>query len=510
MTSAINPSVPAGPVALTKDVRDNFLAAKGEIEALQGNVANLAIGVNVQAWDAQLDDIAALTPSDSSIIVGNGTNWVAESGDVARASLGVGGLAQANTWTGLQTFSASAAIERDNFPLVLFKEGFECRIQSDDYTLSKCFGRVERTGISSIDEIEFFANNISLSGDANSGNDAQTKTTRIGFEHYTIAEEDVAIVIGSSTSAANNVLIGGGSSTKNAATRVGIYTAANQTTLTGTLAVEVTPSQDVFVHAGGLSIGDPAGATTLVDAANNALEVHDAAGGGTTIASIYQWSANLIGPVLRFQKSRNGTIGSHTALNDNDQVGVISFLGSDGTAFRKGATIQATIDGSVSSDDVPMDLILSTRRQGAAFSLPALRARANHNILFQEPAAGKTDGMEWADIQEVSTTDATPTTIGSITLDTNTAYFVEVKISVNRSNQLARGMYVAYASVYRVVGNAVVEASSLPVNLDHASLPATPVTFNASGNDIQVQVTGVAAQTFHWTMSARYMKIRNA
>lgn len=50
----------------------------------------LAIGTNVQAWNNNLDDIAALTPTDSNIMVGNGTDWVAESGATARTSLGVG------------------------------------------------------------------------------------------------------------------------------------------------------------------------------------------------------------------------------------------------------------------------------------------------------------------------------------------------------------------------------------------------------------------------------------
>ena len=48
----------------------------------------LAIGTNVQAFDAQLSDIAGLTPTDSNFIVGNGSNFVLESGATARASLG--------------------------------------------------------------------------------------------------------------------------------------------------------------------------------------------------------------------------------------------------------------------------------------------------------------------------------------------------------------------------------------------------------------------------------------
>jgi hypothetical protein len=49
----------------------------------------LAIGTNVQAYDAQLADVAGLTPTDGNIIIGDGTNFVTESGATARTSLGV-------------------------------------------------------------------------------------------------------------------------------------------------------------------------------------------------------------------------------------------------------------------------------------------------------------------------------------------------------------------------------------------------------------------------------------
>ena len=53
----------------------------------------LVIGTDVQAYDAQLADIAGLAVTDSNFIVGNGSNWVAESGATARASLGLGSIA---------------------------------------------------------------------------------------------------------------------------------------------------------------------------------------------------------------------------------------------------------------------------------------------------------------------------------------------------------------------------------------------------------------------------------
>ena len=65
----------------------------------------VAVGSDVQAYDADLAAIAALAKTDSNFIVGNGSAWVAESGATARTSLGLGSLATASTvnnsnWSG--------------------------------------------------------------------------------------------------------------------------------------------------------------------------------------------------------------------------------------------------------------------------------------------------------------------------------------------------------------------------------------------------------------------------
>ncbi len=72
-------------------IYDVFGAPTTDAEARTNLGVN--IGTDVQAWDTQLDDIAALALTDSNFIVGDGSNWVAESGATARTSLGLGTIA---------------------------------------------------------------------------------------------------------------------------------------------------------------------------------------------------------------------------------------------------------------------------------------------------------------------------------------------------------------------------------------------------------------------------------
>lgn len=72
--------------------------------------------------------------------------------------------------------------------------------------------------------------------------DATTKTAFVALRHYTNAEEPLAVVAGQATVSANRVLVGGGSSLRNAATAIEFYTAANNTTPTGTLRASIDSS----------------------------------------------------------------------------------------------------------------------------------------------------------------------------------------------------------------------------------------------------------------------------
>ena len=62
----------------------------GATAAAARTALGLAIGSDVQAYDADLDAISALAKTDGGIIVGNGSAFVLETGATARTSLGLG------------------------------------------------------------------------------------------------------------------------------------------------------------------------------------------------------------------------------------------------------------------------------------------------------------------------------------------------------------------------------------------------------------------------------------
>jgi hypothetical protein len=77
--------------------------------------------------------------------------------------------------------------------------------------------------------------------------DATSKVARVGVVHYTNAQEPVGFLYGQSTASKNQIAIGGGTASVNAATEINFWTAADQTTTTGTERMRIDSSGNVGI-----------------------------------------------------------------------------------------------------------------------------------------------------------------------------------------------------------------------------------------------------------------------
>ena len=96
LTSAAN-KLPYFTGSGTADLADLTAFARTLLDDANASTARttlgLAIGSDVQAYNAQLAAFAALANSDGNFVVGNGSTFVVESGATARTSLGLGSMA---------------------------------------------------------------------------------------------------------------------------------------------------------------------------------------------------------------------------------------------------------------------------------------------------------------------------------------------------------------------------------------------------------------------------------
>jgi hypothetical protein len=92
--------------------------------------------------------------------------------------------------------------------------------------------------------------------------------------------------------------------------------------------------------------------------------------GGATFAR----SSNDAGsPYSFFLKSRGTTVGSNTVVQSGDTLGFIGFYGTDGTSPIPGASIQAQVDGTPGTNDMPGRLVFSTTADGASSTTERMR-----------------------------------------------------------------------------------------------------------------------------------------
>ena len=100
------------------------------------------------------------------------------------------------------------------------------------------------------------------------------------------------------------------------------------------------------------------------------------------------------------------------------------------------------------------------------------------------------------DDKRVQTADAVATTIWSYTLPANTVAYVFVKIEARRASDGAGSVYSYSGAAKRVAGVAVQIGGTSGFSRHEDFVVSA--AFGVSGNDVILQVTGIAATTIDW------------
>ena len=124
-------------------------------------------------------------------------------------------------------------------------------------------------------------------------------------------------------------------------------------------------------------------------------------------------ASSATGPSFVLNKTR-ATSNSHTVVQSGDELGQIRFQGSDGTNYVQAARIEAQVDGTPGTNDMPGRLVFSTTADGASSPTERMRLGSDGKLLI-----GSSTGSVHADrLLTVGKTDRSATYI-SITSATD-------------------------------------------------------------------------------------------
>jgi hypothetical protein len=123
---------------------------------------------------------------------------------------------------------------------------------------------------------------------------------------------------------------------------------------------------DKFAPAGGLVLGNSAffSTTSASGAVTPTSQVQGTGGSAAFLAARFSNDTN--GSRVFFAKSRGASVGAQGAIATADDLGGMSFSGSDGAAMRHGASLRAIATGAATANGTPTKLVISTSDGTAA------------------------------------------------------------------------------------------------------------------------------------------------
>jgi hypothetical protein len=144
-------------------------------------------------------------------------------------------------------------------------------------------------------------------------------------------------------------------------------------------------------------------------------------GSGSNV-SLSRWAATTGAAVFSFAKSRGASIGTNAVVVDGDSIGRVEFNAADGTSFISAAQIQAFVDGTPGTNDMPGRIVLSVTADGASSPTEALRITNDRVIARNQGAPAAVNATATLTVANLKTGIITSTSAAAtdMTLPTGT------------------------------------------------------------------------------------------
>lgn len=92
-------------------------------------------------------------------------------------------------------------------------------------------------------------------------------------------------------------------------------------------------------------------------------------------------------PAFFFSRSRGTAVNSNTIVQNGDRLGIMLFMGTDGTIPQAGAIIQASVDGTPGAGSMPTKLDFMTSPSGSVSPVVGLTVRSTGAIEINNTVA---------------------------------------------------------------------------------------------------------------------------
>lgn len=189
----------------------------------------------------------------------------------------------------------------------------------------------------------------------------------VGTLVHRIGGESDAVDVQGTTAGTVNIRIAPNGATSNAARIRGTTNGTNTDLSFLTSALE-----RLNIKASGELLLNGATTPRIFDGDTPILQIEGSNNSNSSFGQIRN-SNTAGGPSIFLAKSRGASPGGVTIVQDNDTLGSVRFLGTDGTNILQGAVVSAAVDGTPGTNDLPTRLGFFTTPDGSASSLERVR-----------------------------------------------------------------------------------------------------------------------------------------